>query len=383
MAEQKTDWRQVILIWVIGLLAAGQFGKVSLAFEAARTAYARPDSELALIVSAVGLAGVLLGAVAGMGIARLGPKRVLLAALTAAGVLSVVQATLPGFWLLIGLRALEGFAHLALVVASPVLIAAAAAPKDKSIVMALWASFFGVSFALTAQIIPVLDAFGGLPAIFVAHGLAMLTLVPLSWMWLSAARAAPRPWEGLVAAHLAIYRDPARTAPALAFFWHTLMFVALLTFLPEQLAGPVPQPVVAGALPLTALVGTFAAGALARYIHPLRLCLISFATTVLMMLILGLLSGLPQVIWAGLLFVAIGVIPGAAFGAIPALNEAQDAQAEANGAMAQLGNIGTTSGTPIFAIALSWGALYGLTAVSVVLAVLGILTVSWIITRLR
>ncbi|MEQ8367445.1 MAG: MFS transporter, partial [Roseicyclus sp.] len=147
MTRDHTDWRQVFLIFVIGLLAAGQFGKVSLNFDLLRETYARPDPELALIVSGVGVMGIVFGAVAGMGVARFGARRVLLWALGVAGALSLMQASLPSFWPLIGLRVIEGGAHLALVVASPVLVAGAAAPRDRPVAMALWASFFGVSFA--------------------------------------------------------------------------------------------------------------------------------------------------------------------------------------------------------------------------------------------
>lgn len=379
MTRDHTDWRQVFLIFVIGLLAAGQFGKVSLNFDLLRETYARPDPELALIVSGVGVMGIVFGAVAGMGVARFGARRVLLWALGVAGALSLMQASLPSFWPLIGLRVIEGGAHLALVVASPVLVAGAAAPRDRPVAMALWASFFGVSFAVSA---PIFAAIGSLPAIFATHGLALWLLWPLAMLWVTRAQPRSRAWPGFWGTHRAIYSSPHRIAPALVFFWHTLTFVALLTFLPEQLAGIVPQAVVAGLLPVTALVGIFAAGWLARYIMPLRLCLMSFGVTFAMTVFLPVLPDVAQVVWAALIFVSVGVVPGAAFATIPVLNDSPEDQAEANGAMAQLGNIGTTSGTPLYALALGLGGFGGLTSLTLALCGAGMLTVFWIGKRL-
>ncbi len=51
----------------------------------------------------------------------------------------------------------------------------------------------------------------------------------------------------------------------------------------------------------------------------------------------------------------MGLIQGASFAAVPQLNRAAAAQSRANGAMAQMGNIGNTIGTPIMAAALAFG----------------------------
>ncbi len=383
ISSLRTDWRQVGLIWAVGLLAAAQFGKVSLAFDLLRQTYARPDPELAFIVSGVGLAGIAFGAVAGMGIARFGARRVLLMAMVAAGLLSVIQSTLPGYGPLIALRVIEGLAHLAIVVSCPVLIAAAAMPKDRAMAMALWASFFGVSFALSAPLIAPLASLEGLGTVFLAHGLAIWVLIPLVWLWVDAAPGEASDWPGFWAAHIRLYQTPTRLAPALTFFWHTLGFVALLTFLPEQITSPLPQAAVAGALPLAALVGIFAAGWLTRWIAPLQLCLVSFLCSAGLILAVALTQGWPQVMLAMLLMISLGVVPGGAFAAIPAFNEARAAQSEANGAMAQLGNIGTSLGTPIYALALTQAGGAGMAGLTILLCGCGALCVFWVQRRLR
>jgi predicted MFS family arabinose efflux permease len=52
----------------------------------------------------------------------------------------------------------------------------------------------------------------------------------------------------------------------------------------------------------------------------------------------------------------MGLIEGASFAAVPQLNAGVEAQTQANGAMAQMGNLGNTLGTPVMAMALAgWG----------------------------
>ncbi len=53
---------------------------------------------------------------------------------------------------------------------------------------------------------------------------------------------------------------------------------------------------------------------------------------------------------------ALGIVQGASFSAIPELNATPEDRARAAGAIAQLGNLGTTTGTPVLAATLAAGA---------------------------
>lgn len=77
--------------------------------------------------------------------------------------------------------------------------------------------------------------------------------------------------------------------------------------------------------------------------------------------------------------VVLGVAPGAAFADIAALNETLGDQARANGALAQLGNVGTALSVPLFAVTLA-GGLPGLVALTAVLSVAAAVVV-WLIHR--
>ena len=365
----RTDWRLIGFLFLAGLFAAAQFAKIALTLDDLGTVYS--GGGLPFAVSALSVAGILFGVTAGMIVAQFGARRVLLIALAVASGLSLVQAILPIFQVFMALRVLEGFSHLAIVVAAPTLMAAISQAKDVPVAMGLWGTFFGVGFAGAAAVVPLLE---GPSEVYIAHGVFGLVLVAALWPLLPRG-VARGVWEGNVwARHVAIYGNPRMVAPALGFLWHTIMFLGLLTFLPGLL-GSWTAPI----LPLVALVGTFGAGWLARWFAPKVILLVGFLLTFLGF---GVVLFLPDVtqIWAVLaLFVVIGLVPGASFANVPALNADPADQARANGAIAQLGNIGTAASTPLFAAVVVFGFP------GVVLATMGISAVGfalvWLIHR--
>ncbi len=360
MDAQRTDWRLVILLWVAGLLAAAQFAKISLILPEVAAQFDRDLAAVAPIVSVVGIVGIIGGVMAGAVVTRLGPRRVILAALAGGGVLSLVQAVGVPYGMMLAFRVVEGVSHLALVVAAPTLMIRVSRPRDQSVVMGLWATFFGVSFALCAVLFPPLVAWGGVALIWAGHGALMLALaVLLAPVLPNGTRSiVPLDWWG---EHRLIYTSPRIVTPALGFFWHTLMFVALLTFLPAVL------PVwVAAMLPLLSLVGTFGAGVLARWIAPDRIAVFGFLATAACAFV-----GFAETIPTLAMFVFIGLVPGASFAAVPHFNDAPKDVARAQGAIAQLGNVGTASGTPLFALALDG---VGLGPLTIALSGLGVIS---------
>ncbi|MDU8945369.1 MFS transporter [Ovoidimarina sediminis] len=365
----RTDWRLILLLFVAGLFAAAQFAKIALTLDDLALIY--PDRPVAFAVSAQSVMGVLFGVTAGVIVARLGARRVLLAALLAGAGFSAVQAMLPPFPLFMALRLAEGAAHLALVVAAPTLMAAVAAPRDISVAMGLWGTFFGVGFAAAAAAVPFL---GGPTAVYLVHGAGLLVLAAVLWPILPKVMPPSQPGEGLLARHLAIYRNPRVFAGAAGFLWHAATFLGLLTFLPRFLGGWT-GPV----LPLAALVGTFGAGVLARRISPARITAFGYGASILG---LGLLLMVPETLRAPLallVFVFIGLIPGGAFATIPWLNPDPADRARGNGALAQMGNVGTFLSVPLFSVTLGAG-LAGPVALAAAISAAG-LGALWLIHR--
>ncbi|SFI42487.1 MFS transporter [Jannaschia pohangensis] len=343
---ERTRPGLVALIFVAGLFAAAQFGKITLTLPEVGVAFDRQVPQVAFMVSLVGLVGLVFGAMAGALAAGFGLARTFLAGLILGAAMSGIQALMPPLWLFAATRVVEGVAHLCLVVAGPPLMAAAASERDRPLVMGLWAVFFGASLALSGWLFPFVLAQGGLPLLFALHGLGLLILAAVLWRRLP--RSVPHAVVlEPVAMHRAIYGRLSYVAPGLGFFCYTFLFIALIATVPNMLG----RPGLATVLPLVTLATTLAGGAVCRWFAPWKVAAAGYLGTLLGLL--GTAFGLPGAVEVG--FAAMGLIPGASFAAIPALNILPGDRARATGAIAQLGNLGTVTGTPVLAFAATGG----------------------------
>lgn len=354
MVPAKTNWPLVFALLVAGLFAAAQFGKLTLTLPVLRETYAEGGAFVPVLISIVGMVGILLGTVAGAVVTRIGVARSLTGALVAGGVLSLIEATLPNITVFAGLRALEGLSHLAIVVAAPTLMASISAEKDRPVVMGIWATFFGTSMAITALLLPSLIGIGGLPAVFVAHGVGMLIMAALLYPLLPAHRIAQRVPVSYLAEHRILYSTPRLIIAGSGFVWYTIQYIALLAVLPIALDLPLWAIT---AIPLLSIVGTLWGGFLGKRIRPDQLVMIGFALTIAAS---GLVYVASPAIWPlMILFFVMAIIPAASFAAIPYFNAALTDRARATGGIAQLGNVGTTLGTPIFVLIFDQAGLAG------------------------
>ncbi len=355
----RTPWGLIFALWGAGLGAAAQYGKVSVVFDLLPLAYPDAGPSLGWIVSLVGFVGILFGVVAGLVVARIRYRRALLAALWAGAAVSLIQAILPPLpWMLLS-RVIEGASHLAIVVAAPTLIAQLSAPKDRGLTLTLWGTFFGVAFAILAFAGRPLAITMGLPALFGAHGIYMAVFaLILSTRLRALPEEGPQPILSLVQIlrdHVTIYRSAHIAAPAAGWLFYTFSFVAILTLLPPYL-DPDIRNVVMTAMPLTSIVVSMTLGVmLLRHMTAVRVVLLGFGLSAMCMIWLWFAPAAPLACLA--LSGAMGLVQGASFAAVPQLNDAPATQAQANGAMAQMGNIGNTLGTPLMALALA-GAGY-------------------------
>lgn len=360
----STYWSRVVVLWFCGILAAMQFAKIAVAFVELQNHYAASAARMGWVLSTVGMVGLVLGVTMGLLAPRIGYRRLLAGGLGLGAVLALAQSfllPLPWFW---ASRVLEGASHLAVVVAAPTLMAASAAPQHRAIAMGLWSTFVGVAFAITGAVgLPFIDRFG-LAALFQAHALGLAVVAMAVAVLLPAdtprqrvphpGGATPLHLQALLRQHLHIYTRWTTALPGLCFLGYTSMAVALLTFLPQQ--GGADRIWLAATLPLMGVAGTFCAGWIAQYwLSPLRLTRWAFVSVGVSGLVWGL--GL----WAGwwvapvalVLMFAAGLSGGSSFALIPFLNEEPAQQARANGAVAQMGNLGATLGPPGFALAIS------------------------------
>lgn len=374
-ASSATHWPRVITLWLCGVLAAMQFSKIAFAFQTLQATYATTATAMGWILSTVGTVGLVLGVTVGLCAPAIGYRRLLLWGLGLGAVLALLQALMPPFPLLWLTRLFEGFSQLAVVVAAPVLIIRQSARRHHSLVMGLWSTFVSVAFALTAAGGGWVLAHFQLSGLFGVHaaGLAMMFVLVLILVPQDAAQA--QPWPTLAALprlHARLYQHWVTALPGLCFFCYTSTAIALLTFVPQYAGAD--RVWVAIILPFAAISGTFSAGWLAQsVVAPRRLVLGAFTAMALVGLALGicLISGLSMAPVAVLLTYTVGLAGGSSFALIPYLSHEPTVQARANGAVAQMGNLGSTLGPPLFALTISAFGGPGLVLPVVCFALLG------------
>ncbi len=352
----------VLAIWCAGLGAAAQFGKIAVIFPLLQDHYGAHGAQSGLMLSLVSFMGVVLGLVAGIVAIRFGPRRVLLASLAIGAVVSLWQATLPSFPVMLLSRILEGFSHLGVVVTAPTMIAQVASGHRQALALTLWGTFFSVAFAFLAFTGPPLVAAHGVAALFVAHGAYMAVFM----LVLTVALPRPKnltvqPWPSLgaiAARHVAVYSSPSVAAPAAGWIFYTLTFVSMITIMPPFFDEAV-RPFVTAAMPIAAIVASLTLGSfLLRRYSGITVVLAGFTAAAIFSAGLLLAGADPWLCIA--LFAALGLIQGASFAAVPQLNAGVAERALANGGIAQTGNIGNMLGTPVGLAALSLAGIPGL-----------------------
>ena len=353
----------VVMLWLAGLGAAAQFAKIAIVFPELQASYGETGAASGFLVSLISLMGIFLGMAAGLVANRLGLRRLLVVGLLLGAAISFVQALMPPFWLMLASRFIEGLSHLAIVVVAPTLIAQVTPQRHQGAALTLWGTFFGVAFAGIALIAPPIMAGAGMPGLFAAHGIYMAVFALLIWLVLPApstgsVNAGAFGMADLVRRHRAVYADPAIAAPALGWVSYTLTFVALLAVLPGQMP-PQDRLIAATWMPLASIIASMTIGVwLLRHWSAIHVVLAGYASAIGCALLLLLVG--PAVWLAIALFACLGLVQGASFAAVPQLNQSDTGRALANGGLAQMGNLGNTTGTPLLIAMLSVTGFVGL-----------------------
>ena len=178
----------------------------------------------------------------------------------------------------------------------------------------------------------------------------------------------------LIRQHGQIYAAAHVAAPAMGFVFYTALYVAILTLLPPLL--PEGQRALAAAgMPLFSIAVSLTLGVWAlAHVSAVRLVVLGYGVGALAAVILGLVWGQGTLVLlaAFALAGAMGIVQGASFAAIPQLNHSAEDRARASGAVAQLGNLGTTTGTPVLALMIGAMGPAGVVAFALPLCLLGI-----------
>ena len=370
-----TSWPRLLLIYAIGVVAAGQLGIVPPLVPALQGELGLSLATAGSVVSIVTLVGGLLGLPAGAFAERVGHARAFRLGLLVMAIAAGLCALAQGAPLLLAARTLAGIGYLLVVVAGPSLMAMLAERRHQPVALSLWGTFVPVGIALAGLATASFAAAGWRTIFAVDAGLlaaALLAALPL--------RSPP--------AHASGWQMPpgslrAALPLAVSFFCFALLFLALAGMLPAYLverrgmtAAAAGQTVaLATAL---GIAGSFAAGGLMhRGTTPGRLIAIGLAaSTVAAVLAFRPEFGLPvSIAGFALSFALGGLVPSAAFASVPRLAHGPRAIGPINGLLAQAGSLGSLAGPPMLALWVDLTSWAYAPALLLVVAAMGVVAV--------
>jgi predicted MFS family arabinose efflux permease len=387
MTGPRSPWPLVGLLYLSGLLAAAQLGKMSALAPLIASALGLSLTTVAIAISLIELGGATLGAVAGLLAHRLGLRRTL-----RWGVGFLAVAGLGGAWAqgatgLIGWRLLEAAGYLGVIVTAPVLIAhhaGMAGARVQGLALTLWSTFVPVGLALGAWASASAAATLGWRGAVTAGGLVGLLLWGVLWR----ARL-PEHAE----APLARTEPPAPAAPALTpavwclvlgFGAFALFEVGILGLLPTLLVREVGLSASAAGqwtavASVSAVAGSAASAWLLRHGLGLRWpIMVSLGLPPL--LLFGVFISAPQagvaIGLAVLLNMLGGVFASLAFALLPRLAGAPGQMVRANGLLAQCGASGSLLGPPTMAACVQAGGWTAAAALGLVVSLVA-LPLAW------
>ena len=372
MSAQASPWPLIWALYLTGLMAAAQLGKLSALAPLIAADLQLGLTTVATAISLLEVGGATLGAVAGVLAQRFGLQRALrwgLASLALGGLGSALAQSAAG---LLAWRLLEALGYLGVIVSAPVLIAhhaGAVSAPTQGLALALWSTFVPVGLALGAWGSAGLAGALGWRAVLLLGG----AVVALLWL---ALLPVLRPVLPSVPPQQAVPAAAAGAGPAgkpgaaawclaLAFGAFALFEVGLVALLPTLLVRDAGVPAAAAGqwtalVSAAAVLGSVAAALLLKHGHgqvprwPLLLALGLPA-----LLLFGVFSPVPQaglaITLALLISVLGGVFASLSFALLPVVAGGAGQMVRANALLAQCGASGSLLGPPLMAACVQAG----------------------------
>tara|TARA_R110002126_G_scaffold16497_5_gene65788 strand:- start:637 stop:1821 length:1185 start_codon:yes stop_codon:yes gene_type:complete len=365
MRSQPSSYKSVIqifLLWFAGLTAAAQFAKFSIPFQNLAEIYPNAGTNLGLLVSLIGFIGIICGLFASMLVSRFGYKRMLVIALILGAAISFVQSTLPSFQTMMVFRIIEGISHLIIVVAAPTLIVQLSPQKYVSAYMTLWSSFFSIAFAIVSWGgMPLINNYG-IGSLFSILTISMVVIAVCIYLYLPDEKTTGSDITGFSIrsiwnVHIQTYSSAFMSAPAIGWLFYTLTYVSMITIVPTLFDDQTPVYFI-GILPLVSIATSFICGGflLTRF---KAVDIIIYAFIVACFALVAYWFDIQIEYISLVIFAVLGVVQSSTFASVPQLNTDMSSQSKANGALAQMGNLGNTIGTPILLFVLSIAGMNG------------------------
>jgi predicted MFS family arabinose efflux permease len=285
-----------------------------------------------------------------------------------------VQALNPVFSIVFLSRILEGISHLGITVTAPIIMIIISSEKHHSMVMGLWSSFFGIAFSVTAWAgKPIMELYS-VSGLFLIHAILLFVIFLILFFSLKKLDIPHKENNKIsfLTAHKKVYSNWRTVSPGILFFFHTFMYIALFTFLPGLAGGEKTRELLLITLPLISITGTMIAGIVSQYfLSPSKLSVVAYISVLVLifMIKLSIDNNILFVVTSMILMLFSGIIQGSVFSLIPNISLTTEDQTNANGAVAQLGNLGSTLGPPMF----SYFLVHGKNSIIIIVMLLGIL----------
>jgi predicted MFS family arabinose efflux permease len=348
-------WPTILLLWLSGVLAAAQLGKMAALTPAIRADFGLTLGAAGLMVSLIEAGGSGLGSIAGLAAARFSGRNVLAlgAALIAGAGLAAAMA--PDVGALYAARFVEGIGYLMVVIAAPSLIALVAG-RDSAAALALWSTFVPVGIALGTGLSGVAADLVGWRTILVVWALAALAILPGTLRLPAMAEHRQ--------SRLAV-PPPAVWGLAIGFGFYTTLEVGVLGMLPAYLTEAHgfaigPAGTITGITSAATIAGSYAAARLMRHGTGRPLALIGVGLLLpAMLFFIGFPGGsLAGHLTGNAVAVAViaanaisGLVAAVAFARLPELLRRSGAPLSlvtaSNGVFAQFGAAGSLIGPPL------------------------------------
>lgn len=381
MTAARSPWLPVWLLYLSGLLAAAQLGKMSALAPLVASTLGLSLTTVAIAISLIELGGATLGAAAGLFAHRLGLRRTLRCGVAFLALAGLGGASAQGVVGLLGWRLLEAAGYLGVIVSAPVLIAhhaGAAGARVQGLALTLWSTFVPVGLALGAWASAGAASVWGWREAMAAGGVVGTLLWAVLW-----GADLPEHAESPSAAPAARL-TPALWCLALAFGLFALFGIGILGLLPTLLVREVGLSAAAAgqwtaAASIAAIAGSATTAWLLRHGIGVRVpVMVSLGLPPL--LLFGVFTPAPRaelaIGLAVLLNMVGGVFASLAFALLPRLATAPGQMVRANGLLAQCGASGSLLGPPAMAACVQAGGWTAAAALGLLVS-LAALPLAW------
>jgi cyanate permease len=253
LLTRTTNWPAVSAAIAAGVVGAAYVGKLPPAIPLLRDEFALSLIAAGWVNSTFNTLAVASALLFGAFATRYGALRCSAAGLAALMLGGLLGAAAPGTTMLFASRIVEGAGFIAIAVSAPALVTAASAPREFNLTLGLWSAYLPVGASLAMLASPVLLGAVGWRGFWLV--IVLLTLACAAALWRSRGaygQAQRRSTRTLQTMRQAL-RQPGPWWLALGFGCYTLMFYAVMVWLPTFLVQERGASVTAAAL-LTALV---------------------------------------------------------------------------------------------------------------------------------